>query len=89
MGRRLSFRYKKLALDYAESIGSDAKSYREFDVLNSTFDEWRKAYKKECMAGLILKKTIAKHHPRQISGEIIENILHIRSKYYFGPQRIL
>ena len=88
MGRRWSVRYKKLVLDYAEGVGSDAKSYREFDVPRSTFYEWKKIYKEEGAPGLIPKKPIAKSHPRQLSSEVIEKILHLRSKYHFGPQRI-
>ncbi len=89
MGRRWSVRYKKLVLDYAEGIGSDVKSYRDFDVPKSTFYEWKKAFKGEGAVGLIPKKPIAKHHPRQLSSEVIEKILYLRSKYHFGPQRIV
>ena len=89
MGRRWSVRYKKLVLDYAEGIGSDVKSYRDFDVPKSTFYEWKKAFKKEGAVGLIPKKPISRHHPRQLSSEVIEKILHLRSKYHFGPQRIV
>jgi transposase len=50
--RRFSIRYKKVVLEYAELCGSDAKSYREFEVSKSTFYQWRQAYKKEGEAGL-------------------------------------
>jgi len=89
MGRRWSVRYKRIVLEIAEALGSDAKSYRDFDVPRSTFYEWKRAFKKEGVAGLIPKKPIAKHHPRQLSCEVIEKILHLRSKYHFGPQRIV
>jgi len=89
MSQRRSIRFKKIILEYAEGLGNDAKSYREFNIPKSTFYEWKKAYKKEGAAGLIPKKPIAKHHPRQLSGEVIEKILHLRKKYHFGPQRIV
>jgi len=69
MGRRWSVKYNRLVLDYAEEIGSDAKSYREFDVPKSTFYEWKKIFKENGAAGLIPKKPIAKSHPRQLSSE--------------------
>jgi len=88
MGRRWSVRYKKVVLEVAEALGSDVKSYRDFDVPRSTFYEWKKAYKKEGAAGLIPKKPIAKSHPRQLSPEVVEKILHLRKVYHFGPERI-
>lgn len=88
MGRKWKVVYKKLVLEYADLIGSDAKSYREFDVPRSTFYEWKKAFKEEGVAGLIRKKPIAKSHPRQLSPEVVEKILHLRRNYHMGPQRI-
>ena len=86
--KHFSIRYKKVVLEYAELCGSDAKSYREFEVSKSTFYQWRKAYKKEGEAGLIPKKPIAKSHPRQLSPEVVEKILHLRRNYHLGPERI-
>ena len=88
MGRRWSVRYKRLVLELAEGLGSDAKAYREFDVPKSTFYEWKKAFREEGAAGLIRKKPIAKSHPRQLSPEVVEKILHLRRVYHFGPERI-
>jgi len=88
MGRRWSVRYKKVVLEYAEGIGSDVKSYRDFDVPRSTFYEWKKIFKKEGAAGLIPKKPIAKSHPRQLQSEVVEKILYLRRNYHMGPQRI-
>lgn len=88
MGRRWSVRYKKVVLEVAEALGSDAKSYRDFDVPRSTFYEWKKAYKNDGAAGIIPKKPIAKSHPRQLSPEVVEKILHLRRNYHMGPQRI-
>lgn len=88
MGRKWKVVYKKLVLEYADLIGSDAKSYRDFDVPRSTFYEWKKSFKEEGEAGLFRKKPIAKSHPRQLSPEVVEKILHLRSNYHMGPQRI-
>ena len=88
MGKRWSARYKMAVLEYAKGIGSDAKSYREFDVPRATFYSWRKAFEREGPKGLIRKKPIAKSHPRQVPPEIVEKVIHLRKTYHFGPQRI-
>jgi transposase InsO family protein len=72
----------------AESLGSDAKAYREFEVPKSSFYRWKKAFAKVGRAGLVRKRPIAKSHPRQIPPEIVEKILHLRRTYHLGPQRI-
>lgn len=83
-----SVRLKKVVLEYAALGGSDVKSYRDFEVPRSTFYRWKKAYAREGEAGLIRKKPIARSHPRLISPEATEKILHLRHVYHFGPQRI-
>lgn len=89
MKRRWPVRHKLVVLEIAEALGSDAKSYFDFDVPKSTFYEWKRAFKKEGVAGLVPKKPIPKSHPRQLAPETIEKILHLRSKYHFGQQRIV
>ena len=81
-------RLKKLILELAEALGNTAKVCREWDVPRSTFYRWKEAYANEGDAGLIRKKPIAKSHPRQLSDEVVEKILHLRRVYHFGPERI-
>jgi transposase InsO family protein len=88
MAKRWSARYKMAVLEYAKGIGSDAKSYREFEVSRSTFYSWRKVFEREGPRGLIPKKPVAKSHPRKLSPELVEKIIHLRTTYHFGPQRI-
>jgi len=83
-----SVRLKKLIIELAEAHGNVAKVCREWDVPRSTFYRWRKAYIEQGDAGLVRKKPIAKSHPRQLSSEIIEKIIHLRRVYHFGPERI-
>ena len=83
-----SVRFKRYVLDLAEGWGSDAKSYRDTEVPRSTFYRWKKARAEHGDAGLIRKKPIAKSHPRMLSPEAVEKILHLRQVYHFGPQRI-
>ncbi|MCK5125523.1 MAG: integrase core domain-containing protein [candidate division Zixibacteria bacterium] len=79
---------KKLVLDLAEALGNTAKICREYKVPRSTFYRWKKAYDNHGEEGLIRKKPIAKSHPRQLSPEIVEKILHLRKVYHFDPERI-
>jgi transposase len=78
MNKRWSVRYKKGVLAYAELIGRDATSYREFGVSKSTFYQWRKAIRENGTAGLISKKSVALHHPRALSTETVARILDLR-----------
>jgi transposase InsO family protein len=84
----LAARRKRFILEYAQGIGNARKACREFDVPRSSFYRWKKVYASEGRAGLIRKKPIAQSHPRQIPPEFVEKILHLRTKYHLGPQRI-
>lgn len=86
--RVFSIRFKKVVLEYGELCGSDAKSYREYEVSKSTFYQWRKAFAEEGEAGLIRKKPIARSHPRQLRPEVVEKTLHLRRIFHLGPPRI-
>ena len=88
MGKRWMVAYKKMVLEYAELIGKDVKSYREFGISKSSFYEWRKAFRENGSSGLIPKKPVAHHHPRALSPETVEKILELRNTYSLGPQRI-
>ncbi len=79
---------KYVILEYAKAIGNNLETCRDFGVPKSTFYEWKKAYAEGGKAGLLRKKPIARSHPRQIPPEFVEKIIHLRTKYHLGPQRI-
>jgi transposase InsO family protein len=79
---------KYMILDYALGSGNIAKACRDFGIPRSSFYEWKKAYAEGGKEGLLRKKPIARSHPRQIPPEYVEKILHLRTKYHLGPQRI-
>ncbi len=83
-----ALRRKQVVLQYAREVGSDAEAYRFFEVPKSTFYRWRQAYAREGKAGLVRKKPITKSHPRQLTPEVVEKVLHLRRTYHLGPQRI-
>jgi len=84
----LRIRFKLAVLEYAQGIGSVTKPCHEFEVPRSTFYEWKNAFDKEGRAGLARKKPIALNHPRQLSKEAVDKILHLRQEYKLGPERI-
>ena len=81
-------RRKIVTLNYAKGIGNVKMACRELGVSRASFYRWKKAYEKDGIEGLIRKKPVARSHPRQIPPEYVEKILHLRSKYHLGPQRI-
>jgi transposase InsO family protein len=84
----LAAQRKFTILDYARIIGDVQEACRDFGVPRSSFYRWRKAYSAEGKAGLVRKKPVARSHPRQIPAEFVEKILHLRTQYHLGPQRI-
>ncbi len=79
---------KLIVLQYAKGIGNVGKACRDLGVVRSSFYRWKKAFAAEGRAGLVRKKPIARSHPRQIPREFVEKILHLRTQYHLGPQRI-
>ncbi len=79
---------KLVALQYAKGIGNVGEACRDLGVARSSFYRWKNAFAAEGRAGLVRKKPIARSHPRQIPREFVEKILHLRTQYHLGPQRI-
>lgn len=77
-----------MILRYAREFGNVKNVCKEFEVARASFYRWKKAYDAEGKAGLLRKKPVAKSHPRQIPAEFVEKILHLRTEYHLGPQRI-
>ncbi len=85
----LKYRKKLWVLEYARGIGNNAKACRDLNIPDSSFYEWKKAYKKEGKAGLRRKKPVAYSHPKKIPIQVAEKILQIRRDYQLGPERIM
>ena len=84
----LEARRRFIVLEFALKSGNIAKECREFEVPRSSFYRWKKAYEAGGKDALLRKRPVAKRHPRQIPPEYVEKILHLRSTYHLGPQRI-
>jgi transposase InsO family protein len=84
----LEARRRFIVLEFALKSGNIAKECREFEVPRSSFYRWKKAYEAGGKDALLRKRPVANRHPRQIPPEYVEKILHLRSTYHLGPQRI-
>jgi transposase InsO family protein len=84
----LRLRFKLLVLELATHFGP-TETCRDFEVPSSTFYEWKKAFKRDGIAGLKRKKPIAFSHPRKVSQDVVDKVLYIRRSYQLGPERIM
>jgi transposase InsO family protein len=80
--------YKWMVLEYSQACRTVAQACREFGVPRSTFYGWKKAFDEGGKAGLARKRPIAINHPRSISQDVVDKILHLRKTYKLGPERI-
>lgn len=76
-------------LQHAEKSRHVARTCRYFGVGRSSFYRWKAAYDQHGEAGLINAKPIPKNPANQTPPEIVEKVLHLRSKYHLGAIRIV
>jgi len=76
-------------LRHAEKSCHVARTCRYFGVGRSSFYRWKAAYEQHGEAGLINAKPIPKYPANQTPPEIVEKVLHLRSKYHLGAIRIV
>ena len=67
----LRLRFKLLVLELATHFGP-TKTCRDFEVPSSIFYEWKKAFKRDGVAGLKRKKPIALSHPRKVLPDVVD-----------------
>lgn len=88
--REYLFLQRKLAaIEFAEKHGNVARACRVFSVARSSFYRWKTVYDAEGESGLNKRKPIARNHPNRIKQDTIEKVLHLRTEYSLGPQRIV
>lgn len=80
---------KLKVLRHAEKSLHVARTCRYFGVGRSSFYRWKAAYQQHGEAGLINAKPIPKNPANQTPPEIVEKVLHLRSKYHLGAIRIV
>jgi len=81
---------KMKVLAHAQKTKNVSQTCRYFGISRETFYQWKNAFVAKGKDGLIDKKPGFKPGtcPWRIHGEPEEKILHLRSTYHFGPQRI-
>ena len=62
-------------------MGNIRMTCRYFGVGRSTFYRWKSAYEKCGESGLANKSTVPKHHPKQLSQEVVDKVLHLRRNF--------
>jgi transposase InsO family protein len=75
-------------LEHAKESGNVCLTCRYFGIGRATFYRWKKKYDLEGEEGLAPKPPVGKRWPNQLPDEVVEKILHLRTKYHLGQQRI-
>jgi len=83
-----AMRRRRVALGLAEALGSATKACQELGIPRRTFYHWKRRYRLEGESGLANRRPGPKNHPWSTPPEVVEKIVHLRSQYHLGPQRI-
>ncbi len=75
-------------IEHASTKGNVCKTCRYFGIGRATFYRWKKKYDLGGEEGLAPKPPVGKRWPNQLPDEVVEKILHLRTKYHLGQQRI-
>ena len=84
----LDVRRKIVVLEYVQQFRRVTDGCRDLGVSRASYYRWRKAFAVGGREGLVRRRPIARRHPRQIPQSFVEKILHLRTQYHLGPQRI-
>lgn len=76
-------------LQHAKKIRHVANTCCYFGIGRARFYRWKRAYERDGEARLVKAKTIPKNPSNQIPPEVAEKVLHLRRKYYLGPEWIM
>jgi transposase len=76
-------------LKHALKTGNIRKTCRYFGIARSSFYRWRNAFNVGGESALTNQKPVPKHHPNQLSQEVVDRVLYLRRKYHLGPIRIV
>jgi len=75
-------------LNHAKTSKSVTLTCRRFGISRQSYYAWKNRYEEFGEEGLINRAPIAKSHPATTPPEIQEIVIHLRTKYHFGPERI-
>ncbi len=80
--------HKLRVLQHAERHGDVSQTCRYFGIGRASFYRWKSAFERYGEAGLENRSCAPKNPANQKPAEIIEKVLHLRTKYHLGPMRI-
>jgi len=76
-------------LRHAEEVtGNVALTCRYFGISRPTFYKWRDRFEEHGPEGLRDRSSAPHHMPTATPTDVVGKIIHLRSHYHFGPQRI-
>jgi len=80
--------HKLRVLQHAERHGDVSQTCRYFGIGRASFYRWKSAFERYGEAGLENRSSAPKNPANQKPAEIIEKVLHLRTRYHLGPMRI-
>lgn len=79
---------KLRVLNHALESNNVSKTCRYFGISRESFYKWKRAYQQQGEAGLINSKPCPANPKRRTPVQIEEKIVHLRTTYHLGQQRI-
>ena len=80
--------HKLRVLQHADRHGDVSQTCRYFGIGRASFYRWKSAFERFGEAGLENRSCAPKNPANQKPAEIIEKVLHLRTRYHLGPMRI-
>jgi transposase InsO family protein len=87
--QRRKVKHRLNVLRHAEEVtGNVALTCRYFGITRPTFYKWRNRYEEFGEVGLRDRSSAPHHSPNATPADVVGKIIHLRSHYHFGPQKI-
>ena len=82
-------RHRLAVLRHVEEVsGNAAMTCRYFGITRQTYYNWLRRYEAEGVDGLRDRSRRPRTSPNATRAEVVEKILHLRTAYHFGPEKI-
>ncbi|WP_328996137.1 helix-turn-helix domain-containing protein [Kribbella sp. NBC_01245] len=82
-------RRRLAVLHHVEEVsGNVAMTCRYYRISSQTYYAWLRRYETEGTDGLRDRSRRPRSSPNATRAEVVEKIIHLRSNYHFGPQKI-
>lgn len=82
-------RHRLAVLSHAEEVSeSVAATCRYFGISRQVFYRWKNRYEEQGLDGLKDRSSRPHYSPRTTEVDLVSKIIHLRTTYHFGPQKI-